>query len=41
MGIWLELIVLALCAYAMGVGLGWLLWHRTPDADEVTRDNKE
>lgn len=28
MGIWLELIALALCAYAMGLGTGWLLWHR-------------
>lgn len=27
MGIWLELIVLALCAYATGIGAGWLLWQ--------------
>lgn len=25
---WLELIALALCAYAGGLGAGWLLWHR-------------
>lgn len=29
MGLWLELIVLALCAYTAGIGVGWLLWART------------
>lgn len=29
MGLWLELIVLALCAYITGIGVGWLLWARS------------
>lgn len=29
MPIWLELLVLALLAYAVGLALGWLLWGRT------------
>ena len=28
MPLWIELIVLALMAYAIGVGLGWALWGR-------------
>lgn len=28
MPIWLELTVLALVAYAAGLGLGWALWGR-------------
>ena len=33
MGLWLELIVLALCAYITGIGVGWLLWGRTVSAE--------
>lgn len=29
MPIWLELALLSLFAYAMGLGIGWLLWGRT------------
>lgn len=28
MPIWLELVVLCLTAYAIGLGFGWLLWGR-------------
>ena len=28
MPIWIELIVLALMAYAIGVAIGWALWGR-------------
>ncbi len=28
MPIWLELLVLLLVAYAIGVGLGWAIWGR-------------
>lgn len=28
MPIWLELLVLLLIAYALGLGLGWALWGR-------------
>ncbi len=28
MPIWLELLILMLLAYAIGLGLGWLLWGR-------------
>ena len=28
MPIWLELLILALVAYAAGLGLGWALWGR-------------
>lgn len=34
MGIWLELIVLALSAYAAGIGVGWLLWQSGGEHDE-------
>jgi hypothetical protein len=33
MPIWLELLVLALLAYAAGLALGWLLWGRALTAD--------
>jgi hypothetical protein len=33
MPIWLELLVLALLAYAAGLALGWLLWGRTAIAE--------
>ncbi|RDC59480.1 hypothetical protein HME9302_00670 [Alteripontixanthobacter maritimus] len=26
MPIWIELLVLAIAAYATGIGIGWLLW---------------
>ena len=28
MPIWLELLVLMLLAYAVGIGLGWAIWGR-------------
>ncbi len=28
MPIWLELLVLLLVAYAIGIGLGWVIWGR-------------
>ncbi len=28
MPIWLELLVLLLVAYAIGIGIGWLIWGR-------------
>jgi hypothetical protein len=28
MPIWLELLVLLLVAYAIGIGLGWAIWGR-------------
>lgn len=40
MGLWLELIVLALCAYIAGIGVGWLLWARTPRQPD-SGDGKE
>ncbi|GEM_PF-404593 len=34
MPIYLEIMVLALAAYAIGLGLGWLLWgHDTSSAE--------
>lgn len=33
MPIWLELLVLLLIAYAMGLGIGWLLWGRAPERE--------
>ena len=41
MPIWVELIILSLFTYAIGLGIGWLLWGRAPladDADEAPRD---
>lgn len=32
MPIWLELLVLLLIAYAVGLGIGWVLWGRAVDA---------
>lgn len=29
MPIWLELVVLTLIAYAVGLAIGWALWGRT------------
>lgn len=31
MPIWFELLVLALIAYAAGIGIGWALWGRSSD----------
>lgn len=28
MPIWLELLVLSLIAYAIGIAIGWAIWHR-------------
>ena len=28
MPIWMEVLVLMLVAYAMGLGLGWVIWAR-------------
>jgi DNA-binding transcriptional regulator of glucitol operon len=33
MPIWLELLVLALLAYAAGLALGWALWSRSATAE--------
>lgn len=30
MPIWLELMVLLLITYALGLGIGWAIWGRTP-----------
>jgi hypothetical protein len=30
MPIWLELMVLLLIAYALGMGFGWAIWGRNP-----------
>ena len=35
MAIWFELMVMLLVAYALGLGVGWLLWGR------VSRDMGE
>lgn len=31
MPIWLELLILSLVAYALGLGIGWALWGRGDD----------
>lgn len=28
MPIWLEMLILALVAYATGLGIGWIIWAR-------------
>lgn len=33
MPIWMELVLLLQFTYALGLGIGWLLWGRTPVAD--------
>lgn len=30
MPIWMEVLVLMLLAYAVGIGIGWAIWGRTP-----------
>jgi hypothetical protein len=34
MPIWIEVLVLALVAYAAGLGIGFALWGRTIEASE-------
>ena len=31
MPIWLEILILMLIAYAVGLGLGWAIWSRASD----------
>ncbi len=35
MPIWLELLVLMLLAYTVGLALGWALWGRTARKEEA------
>lgn len=34
MPIWLELLVLLMLAYTVGLGIGWLLWGRATESSE-------
>lgn len=34
MAIWLELLVLLLLTYAVGIGIGWAIWGRTPETNK-------
>ena len=34
MPIWMELLVLLLIAYAIGIALGWMLWGRSTMEDD-------
>jgi len=34
MPIWAEILFLSLAAYALGLGLGWLLWGRSNAPEE-------
>jgi hypothetical protein len=34
MPIWLELMVLALLAYSVGLAIGWFLWGRREDLEK-------
>ena len=34
MAYWLELLVLLLVAYALGLALGWALWGRTIETED-------
>lgn len=38
MPIWLELLVLLMVAYVLGLAFGWLLWGRTNGEREPGRD---
>ena len=41
MPIWIEIVILLLFTYAIGLGIGWLLWGRAPiaaDAPEAPED---
>ena len=31
MPVWLELLVLLMLTYAVGIGIGWAIWGRTLD----------
>ena len=35
MPVWSELVVLMLAAYAIGIGIGWLLWGRTIENEDM------
>ena len=35
MPVWSELAVLMLAAYVIGIGLGWALWGRVIDDEEM------
>jgi len=35
MPIWLELLVLLLVTYALGIGIGWAIWGRTPEGRDT------
>lgn len=41
MPIWLEVLILMLFAYAVGLGIGWALWNRTPEDDTVPNMEQE
>lgn len=36
MPIWFELIFIMLVAYAIGLGIGWLLWARSLNQDNAS-----
>jgi hypothetical protein len=38
MPIWLELLVLLMVAYVLGLGIGWLLWGRASGEREQESD---
>ena len=40
MPIWFELMILMLFAYAVGLGIGWALWNRTPADDIVPHEQQ-
>ena len=40
MPIWFELMILMLFAYAVGLGIGWALWNRTP-TDELPATSQQ
>ncbi|WP_171033029.1 hypothetical protein [Qipengyuania marisflavi] len=40
MPLWLELVVLMLAAYGVGMGLGWVLWGRTPGTADTETPEK-
>lgn len=39
MPIWLELLVLLLIAYAVGLGIGWAIWARDRAGTAPQREN--
>ena len=36
MAIWIELTILLLFTYAIGLGIGWLLWGRNAAAEQAS-----